>query len=88
MTKTEILQHIAKNGTCGELHASLCTKCPLSKLKKRPNGDGWLSCFEAVGAINSTDIKAKYKEAASLKLIEMAIEGAITDVDEDEKSDR
>lgn len=74
---TEILQKIAETGDCEFLDTDPCSKCPLARLKKRPDGSGWLSCFEAVGAPDFQDVRAKYKRAAEAKLIDLAIESAI-----------
>lgn len=76
---TDILQKIADTGDCELLGENPCAKCPLARLKKRSNGSGWLSCFEAIGAPDFQDIRTKYKRAAEAKLIEMAIESAISD---------
>jgi hypothetical protein len=74
---TDILQKIADTGDCELLGENPCSKCPLARLKKRPDGTGWLSCFEAIAAPDFHDVRAKYKRAAEAKLIEMAIESAI-----------
>lgn len=84
---TDILQKIADTGNCELLGENPCSKCPLSRLKKRPDGMGWLSCFEAIGAPDFHDIRTKYKRAAEAKLIEIAIESAISN-NETEKLDK
>lgn len=78
-SSTKILQHIAKSGRCDDLPIDACGVCPLAKLKKRPDGSGWLSCYDAIAAPNYENIKEKYKEAASNKLIDMAIEVVLAD---------
>jgi hypothetical protein len=75
----EILQKIADTGECELLDGNPCSICPLARLKKRPDGTGWLSCFEAIAAPDFQDIKNRYKKAAESVLIEIAIEGAIKD---------
>lgn len=75
----QILQHIAKKGTCKELPISACSVCPLAKLKQRPDGNGWLSCYEAVAGPDYENVEEKYKEHASNKLMDLAIEDALAD---------
>lgn len=90
MTKiTSILQKIVDTGVCefivpthdGGVHP--CSLCPLSRLKKRPDGQGWLSCFEAVCGPDfyDGDIKLKYKNAAQSKLVELAVEEMLEDAE-------
>ena len=78
----QILQNIADTGDCELLVIAddPCSMCPLSRLKKRPDGSGWLSCFEAIAAPDFTDVTNKYKKAAENVLIDIAIESAILDV--------
>ena len=86
MTKEiQILQQIADTGRCDTLPVDACFHCPLSKLKKRPNGIGWLSCLEAIAGSSFENIKEKYKEAARAKLLEIAIEEIISQPDKSEK---
>lgn len=77
--KKRILEYIAKTGDCDELHATACDICPLGKLKRRPNGTGWLSCIEAVSGTISIDINDKYKKIASEILADAAIQEEIVD---------
>lgn len=79
--ETEILQKIAETGDCELLGDDPCSRCPLSRIKRRLDGSGWLSCFEAVGGPDFQDIRAKYKRAAEAKLLEIAIESAIGDAE-------
>lgn len=70
--KIKILEHIAKHGDCSELSWLDCMDCPFSKIKKRPGGEGWLSCFEAVCGSDSKGqeiTKTKYKLIAEEFLI-------------------
>jgi hypothetical protein len=81
MKNESILTEIAKTGDCEHLTTLSCTKCPLSKLKLRPDGNGWLSCYEAVcGSANASieEQKELYKKAAKAKLAELALEDAIS----------
>lgn len=85
---TDILQKIAETGDCefimsGTPNGYPCVMCPLSRLKKRPDGSGWLSCFEAVCGPDFYDgnAKSKYKKAAESKLLELAIEDALEDAE-------
>lgn len=81
----EILQKIADTGECELLVTAEdpCSICPLARLKRRPDGIGWLSCFEAIAAPDFQDIKNRYKKAAQSVLIELAIEGAIKDAEKE-----
>lgn len=80
----EILQKIADAGECDLLTVeNPCSKCPLAKIKKRPDGTGWLSCFEAVAGPDFRDVRDKYKKAAQSVLIELAIESAIEDAEKE-----
>lgn len=71
-----ILQKIVnEEGNCSWANSRVCAACPMSKLKKRPNGD-YYSCVEAVGVNNMTEEEAdaKYKEIAIRLLTDEAIE--------------
>ena len=73
----DILQTIVDNdGSCTKwANKSICSACPMSKLKKRKGG-GYYSCFEAICASDLTEEEAdqKYKEAAIKLLQDMSIE--------------
>lgn len=75
----QTLQKIADTGDCELIGEDPCSRCPLARLKKRPDESGWLSCYEAIAGPDFENIREKYKIAAKSKLIEMAIESAITD---------
>ena len=67
---------IESNGSCTQWASkSVCEKCPLSKLKQKPDGT-WLSCIEALGAQDMTEEQAdaRYKEVASRILLDEALE--------------
>ena len=68
---------IEEEGSCCWSKPSICAKCPLSNLKKKPNGSN-MSCIEALGVEDLTEEQAdaKYKEAA----IKLLLEGAIDDM--------
>lgn len=61
---------------------SICARCPLSKLKKKSNGE-YLSCVEALGVEDLTEEQAdaKYKEVASRILIDKAIDDLLGEPD-------
>ena len=85
MTKEiKILQKIAETGNCDVVSRDACLYCPLAKLKKRPDGTGWLSCYEAIVAPSYDNVIEKYKDAAREKLMDMAIESAMSEANEDE----
>lgn len=61
---------------------SVCQHCPLSKLKKKPNGE-YLSCIEALGAqeLTEEEADAKYKEVASRIMIDQTIDDLLGEPD-------
>lgn len=73
----DILKKIVDSeGSCTKwAKPSICLKCPLSKLRKKPNGD-WLSCIESLRVEELTEVEAdaKYKEVASRILIDEAVD--------------
>ena len=72
---------IEEDGSCTRwANPTVCAQCPLSKLKKKPNGD-YLSCIEALGAENLTEEEAdaKYKEVASRILLDEAIDDLLVE---------
>lgn len=85
MDRNEILQKIInEEGSCTWGNKRVCAVCPLSKLKKRADGN-YYSCVEAVGANNLTEEEAdaKYKEIAIRLLTDEAIEELLAgDTDE------
>jgi len=67
---------ISAEGSCTQWASpSVCKQCPLSKLRKKPNGT-YLSCIEALGVQNMTEEEAdaKYKEVAARILLDEAID--------------
>lgn len=76
MTEEEILEKIIEEeGNCCWANKSICEQCPLSKLKKRPDGT-YYSCAESVKISGETeeDADARYKEIATRILLEKSIE--------------
>lgn len=76
MDEADILQKIIEeDGNCSWSKPSICARCPLSKLKAKPNGD-YLSCMEAVGAqeLDEIEADAAYKAAAERALLDLQIE--------------
>lgn len=74
---SKILEHIASTGDCEDLRNSPCKVCPLAKLKQRPNGTGWLSCYEATRANESRTqegVAEAYKLAAKQKILDLILE--------------
>ncbi len=79
----EILKEIVdSNGECQQLPLATCLTCPLAKFKMRPDGSGWLSCFDATGASSEATEEAqalRYKESANKAMADLTLEGAIKD---------
>lgn len=77
MDNTDILNKIVESdGSCTSwAKPSICSKCPLSKLKKKSNGS-YLSCIEALGVQELTEVEAdaKYKEVATRILIDKEVD--------------
>lgn len=76
MDKKDILQKIIdENGNCCWSNPSICEQCPLSKLKKRPDGT-YASCVEAVKIDGHTEEEAdqRYKEIATRLLLDLNVE--------------
>lgn len=84
----QILEKIAETGSCDLLSSNPCASCPLATLKRRPDGTGWLSCFEAIAGPSFDNVKEKYKEAARVKLMEIAIDKVISGSDADGETDK
>lgn len=78
-----ILEKIIENdGSCTKwANEHVCAKCPLSKLKQKPNGT-YYSCIEALGVqeLSEEEADAKYKEVASRILLDEAIDDLLGDV--------
>lgn len=80
---SEILKKIIEEeGNCCWSKPSICARCPLSKLKKKPNGD-WMNCIEAIGIeeLSEEQADAKYKEVATRILLDEAIDEILGDTD-------
>jgi hypothetical protein len=88
--KIKILEHIAEHGDCFSRSGPSwieCIDCPFAKLKRRPGGGGWLSCFEAVCGSDSIspEVSAtKYKLIAEDLLASEILEQKLRDHDEEE----
>jgi hypothetical protein len=81
MDERDILEKIVtENGDCswvdGVKAQNICSTCPMSKLKPRSSGEGYLPCIEALGAERMEKEKAdlKYKEAATRLLLDHSID--------------
>ena len=82
MTPQEILEKIIKeNGSCDWIHKNkrdaVCSICPMSKLKKRPDGQ-YFCCMDALGITISEELRKKadhiYKRTAEWLLFDMIAE--------------
>jgi hypothetical protein len=82
MTPQEILERIiSEEGSCDWIQKykrkAICSKCPLSKLKRRPDGQ-YLCCMEALGITVSEELRKKadhiYKRTAESLLFDMIVE--------------
>lgn len=80
-TVKEILEQISETGSCGTLNAQSCTICPMSRLKRREDDSGWLSCVEAIGHKSFNDIDERYKLIAREILLDLAISKELEDED-------
>jgi hypothetical protein len=82
MEPMSILAKIIENdGSCTMwANETICSRCPLSKLKKKPNGT-YYSCVEALGIqeMSEEEADAKYKEVASRILLDEAIDDLLED---------
>jgi hypothetical protein len=93
MDDKDILQKIIdENGSCDWTAHShpqpyyICSVCPMSKLKKREDGEGYLSCYDAIGILESDthfETDQKYKEKATEVLFDLVLEDLLgEDIDE------
>lgn len=74
---------VEEEGSCTKWASpSVCAMCPLSRLKKKDNGD-WLSCVEALGVQEMTEEEAdaRYKEVAARVLLDEAIDDILGESD-------
>lgn len=72
----DILEKIvAEKGDCSWAKADTCEKCPMSKLKKRDNGN-YYSCVEALGVLDLSEEEqnTKYEEVAKHLILDINIE--------------
>lgn len=81
---------IEEDGHCG-LWATpeVCRRCPLSKLKQKPDGS-YLSCVEALdasSAITEHEADELYKEAAIKLLLNKSIEDMLVGHEEQHEQD-
>ncbi len=88
MNLKDILRKIIEEeGSCDWANKcpEVCNKCPLGKLKTKPNGD-FYSCLEAlnVDGMKEHDTNQRYKDIAEDVLEEIEIEEILLG-DEDEK---
>lgn len=84
MDHMDILKKIVESeGSCTLwARPSICSKCPLSKLKKKPDGS-FLSCVEALGIqdLSEEEADARYKEIASRILIDKTVDDLLGELD-------
>lgn len=67
---------IEQEGSCTQWASpSVCTKCPMSKLKQKEDGH-YLSCIEALGIQDMSEEEAdtRYKEVAIRLLLDETID--------------
>lgn len=69
---------IEEDGNCSWSRKSICDNCPLSKLKKHPNGS-WMSCVEALGVQNLSEEEAdaKCKDVAARVFLDQTVDIAL-----------
>jgi hypothetical protein len=84
MGNMNILKKIVDSeGSCTNwAKPSICSQCPLSKLRKKPDGS-YLSCIEALGIQEMTEEEAdvRYKDVATRILLDEAIEDILGESD-------
>lgn len=84
MEKMDILNKIVESeGSCTNwANPSICRQCPLSKLKKKPNGT-YYSCIEALGVQEMTEEEAdaRYKDVAAKILLDKTIDKILGESD-------
>lgn len=74
---------IESDGSCTQwAKPSICKLCPLSKLKKKEDGN-YLSCVEALNIDNMSEEEAdaRYKEVATRLLLDEAIDEILGESD-------
>ena len=81
---SKIIEH---DGDCSKFaDREVCKVCPLSKLRKKDNGN-YYSCIEAVWGdrVPSDKINAVYKETAEQLLVDRAIDDILREDIADDK---
>lgn len=81
MGEVDILRRIIREeGNCCWADPSVCSKCPLGKMRRRDDGN-YVSCIEAIDIEGLTEEQAdaKYKEAAIRALLDLEIQEALED---------
>lgn len=78
----DILQQIVDNeGSCtGWANKSVCDMCPMSRLKKRPDGE-YYSCFEAICSpdmVSEEEADNRYRDLAVKMLMDAEIEAILS----------
>lgn len=75
---TKIIEH---EGSCDWSSIQTCMACPMSKLKKKPNGT-WYSCMEAldISGLTSEEANLRYMSAAKKILLDYLVERDILEM--------
>jgi hypothetical protein len=85
MANTILKKIIESEGSCTWATTSICSQCPMSKLKKKEDGH-YFTCIEALGVqdMSEEQADARYKEIAARLLLDEAIEEilGVSDVSE------
>lgn len=87
MNEIDILKRIvAENGSCCWSRASVCSNCPISKLKIKSDGN-YMSCVESLGIqeLPEEAADAKYLEVATKMLLAEAIDDLLSGDKSDSK---
>jgi hypothetical protein len=82
MKHKQILEEIAKHGSCEHIKLADCKRCPLAKIKKRPKWNAWLSCYDSIcgdESLTEEQQAERYKRKASEMLADIEIEEALRD---------
>ena len=83
MIEMDILKKIViEEGNCCWSRPSICSLCPLSRLKTKPDGS-FMSCIESLGVQDLTEelADARYKDVAARILLDEAIDQILGEID-------
>ena len=81
--KSILKKIIDEDGSCCWSKPSICSECPIGKLKKNKNGSN-MSCVDAlaIDGLTEEQADAKYKEAAIRLLLDETIDDMLVGDDD------